>query len=84
MINVSTMEPDFRRLAKEAPPSLARTWKARAHTVIRIRGHNLGNTQPINMGNASAMEQEKGIDWHSASIAKLKHTAAADTSQTYL
>jgi hypothetical protein len=37
----------------------ARTWKARAHTVIGIRGGNLGNTHTINMANAPTMEKEK-------------------------
>jgi hypothetical protein len=62
MINVNTMIPDFRQLAKEAPPSPTRTWKARAHAVIGIRGGNLGNTHMINIANASMMEKEKGND----------------------
>jgi hypothetical protein len=73
---VSAVAPDFRRLAKEAPPSPTRTWKARAHVVIGIRGDNFGNTQTINVANASAMEQENGNDLHSGSVVKLKHTAA--------
>jgi stalled ribosome rescue protein Dom34 len=77
MINVSTVVPDFRRLAKEAPPMPARMWKLRAHVVIGIRENNLGNTHMINVDNASAMEQEKENDWYSGSIAKLKHTATA-------
>jgi hypothetical protein len=62
MINVNTVTPDFKRLAKEAPPSPTRTWKARAHVVIGIRGGNLGNTHTINIANTSTMEKEKGND----------------------
>jgi hypothetical protein len=76
MINVSMVAQNFRRLAKEAPPSPARTRKARAHAVIGILGGNLGNTHMINVANMSAIEQEKGDDWHNISVAKLKHTAA--------
>jgi hypothetical protein len=60
MINVSTVAPDFRQ----------------AQAVIGIRGGNLENTHTINVANASAMEQEKGNDWHNLSITKLKHTVA--------
>jgi hypothetical protein len=52
-------------------------WKARAHAVIEMQGDNLGNTHTINVANASAMELEKGNDWYSRSVEKLKHTAAA-------
>jgi hypothetical protein len=74
MINVSTVAPDFRRLAKEAPPSPVRMWKARA--VIGIREYNIGTTHMINVANASAMEREKGDGWHRLSVAKLKHMTA--------
>jgi hypothetical protein len=74
MINMSMVVPNFRRLAKEAPLLPVRTWKAR--DVIGIRGGNLGNTHTFNMANASAMEQEKGNDWHRISIVKVKHTAS--------
>jgi hypothetical protein len=78
MINVSMVAPNFRRLAKEAPPSPARTRKSRAHSVIGILGGNLGNTHThtINVANMSAMEQEKGNNWHNISVAKSKHMAA--------
>jgi hypothetical protein len=74
MINVSMVVPNFRRIAKEAPPSLVRTCKARAHAVIEIQGGNLENTYTINVDNTTMMEQEKGNDWHNISIMKLKHT----------
>jgi hypothetical protein len=74
MINVSTVAPNFRRLAKEAPPSPARTWKVRV--VIGIREGNLGTTYTINVANASVMEREKENGWYRLSVVKLKHTAA--------
>jgi hypothetical protein len=74
MINVGMVVPDFRRLAKKAPPSPTRTWNARA--VIRIQEGNLGTTHTINVANTLAMEQEKGNGWHRLSVVKLKHTTA--------
>jgi hypothetical protein len=70
MMNVSTVAPNFGRPTKEAPPSPARTWKARP--MIGIREGNLETTHTINV----ATEQEKGNDWHKLSVTKLKHTAA--------
>jgi hypothetical protein len=42
--------------------------------MIRIRGGNIENTHTINVASASAMDQEKGNDWHIVSVVKLKHT----------
>jgi hypothetical protein len=57
MINVSTVALNFRRLAKEVPPSPTRMWKARV--VIGIREGNLRTTHTINVANTPAMKQEK-------------------------
>jgi hypothetical protein len=77
MINVSMVAPDFRRLAKKAPPLPTCTWTVRVYVVIGIRGRNLENTHIINVANASAMEHEKGNNWYNVSVGKLNHTTAS-------